>query len=857
MHLIITEKHNTAKRIAGILFGSASKMVRVNGVNTYGAGDEVVIGLSGHVVGVDFPEEYNSWQKTDARDLIHAEIVTVPDRRNAKIVSALKTLGKKADTVTIATDYDREGELIGVEALNIVKGSNPKIEADRARYSAITPAEIKNTFKNLTAIDFNLAAAGESRQIIDLVWGAALTRYLSVTSKRLGKRFLSVGRVQSPTLALIVDREKEREAFVPKPYWELYAVHKEGFTSKHRKDRFWEKDEFDQVLLKVKDAKEGTVSDVKKGKRTEKPPTPFNTTEFIRAASRIGLSPANAMRIAENLYTNGFISYPRTDNTVYPASLDLKELVSMFLKSEFGEYASKLLKKPLKPTAGKKESTDHPPIHPASLASRKQLKPDEWKIYELVVRRFFATFADATLWKTLRVIIDIKGEDFVANGAVLVEPGWRYYYPYHESEDRILPDLKTGQVLGIEKFETESKTTKPPGRYGQARLIKVMEDLGLGTKSTRHEIIQKLYDRAYVHGTPIQPTKTAYSVVDTLEKYAKMVVVPDMTSKLEGDMSDIADGKITEDTVITESKEMLDSIFDDLVTNKEKIAEGLRDGLYTDTVVGPCPECGADMVVRPSRFGMFIGCTGYPDCKFALSIPSSKYGMVIVTDKVCEEHNLHRLMIAIAGKRPIDVGCPYCNHLKWEEAEKAGNDPVVGPCPECGSDLVAKMSRSGGRFIKCTSPDESCKFTLPLPPPRYGELVITETTCETHKGLHHVRIAREGARPWEIGCPYCSFIELQKNKENSKGKGKGGKTSRKTGAKSKSKKAAAGKGAKGGLTDVAGIGDAIAKQLQSAGIKTQADLAAADAEELSGKLTKVSTKRITGWQSIVQPQTSA
>jgi DNA topoisomerase-1 len=412
-------------------------------------------------------------------------------------------------------------------------------------------------------------------------------------------------------------------------------------------------------------------------------------------------------------------------------------------------------------------------------------------------------------------------------------------------------------VLGIEKFETESKTTKPPGRYGQARLIKVMEDLGLGTKSTRHEIIQKLYDRAYVHGTPIQPTKTAYSVVDTLEKYAKMVVVPDMTSKLEGDMSDIADGKITEDTVITESKEMLDSIFDDLVTNKEKIAEGLRDGLYTDTVVGPCPECGADMVVRPSRFGMFIGCTNYPDCKFALSIPSSKYGMVIVTDKVCEEHNLHRLMIAIAGKRPIDVGCPYCNHLKWEEAEKAGNDPVVGPCPECGSDLVAKMSRSGGRFIKCTSQDESCKFTLPLPPPRYGELVITETTCETHKGLHHVRIAREGARPWEIGCPYCSFIELQKNKENSKGKGKGGKTSRKTGAKSKSKKAAAGNRKKGGLTDVAGIGDAIAKQLQSAGIKTQSDLAAADAEELSGKLAKVSKKRIMGWQSMVQPQTSA
>ena len=880
MHLIITEKHNTAKRIASILFGSASKMTRVNGVNTYGAGDAVVIGLSGHVVGVDFPEEYNSWQKTDARDLIRAEIVTVPDKRNSKIVSALRTLGRKADTVTIATDYDREGELIGVEALDIVKKVNRGVKAERARYSAITAKEIKDSFGNPGPIDFNLAAAGESRQIIDLVWGAALTRYISVTSKRLGKRFLSVGRVQSPTLALIVDREKERDVFVPKPYWELYATFKEEFTAKHRKDRFWDKDELDAVFSRIKDARTGTVSELKEGKRTEKPPTPFNTTEFIREASKIGLSPANAMRIAEALYMNGFISYPRTDNTVYPKTIDLKSLVSMFLGGEFGEYASKLLKTPLKPTAGKKETTDHPPIHPASLATRKQLKADEWKVYELVVRRFFATFADATLWKTLRVIIDIKGEDFVSNGAVLVEPGWRYYYPYHEAKDRILPDMKVGQVLGVTKFDIESKTTKPPARYGQARLIKVMEDLGLGTKSTRHEIIQKLYDRAYVHGTPIQPTKTAYSVIDTLEKYAKMVVVPDMTSKLENDMSKIAEGKITEDAVINESKDMLDTIFDDLVKNKEEIASALRDGLYNDTVVGPCPKCGADMVVRPSRFGMFIGCTGYPDCDFTLAIPSSKYGMVVITDKVCEEHGLHQLLIAQAGKRPIEIGCPYCNHLKWEAAEKAGNDPVVGPCPECGSDLLVKISRSGGRFIKCSGAsdgrgggagkestgdkgrnggDKGCTFTLPLPPPRYGELVITDETCDLHKGLHHIRIAREGARPWEIGCPYCSYIELTKKQKDKKGAkvGKGGKRTTgkkgaKTAKKTKNKKAKAPE-----LTGIAGIGDAIAKQLQAANIKTPKDLAAADADELSSRLAKVSKKRIVGWQRAIQSQTSS
>jgi len=851
MHLIITEKHSTAKRIASILFNKTSKMVRVNGVNTYESGDTSVIGLSGHVVGVDFPDTYNNWQKTDARDLIHADIITVPDKRNTKIVSALKKLGKTADTVTIATDYDREGELIGVEALNIVKDVNPGVTSDRARYSAITPAEIKAVFKNLSLVDFNLAAAGESRQIIDLIWGAALTRYLLVTSKRLGKRFLSAGRVQSPTLALIVDREKERDAFVPEPYWELYATHpgEQQFISKHKKDRFWDREELDLVVARVKDAKSGIVSDVKRGKRTEKPPTPFNTTEFIRAASRVGISPANAMRIAENLYTNGLISYPRTDNTVYPETLDLKELVSMFLGSTFKEYASRLLEKPLKPTSGKKETTDHPPISPVAIASKEQLKSDECKIYELVVRRFLATFADASIWKTLRVIIDIKGEDFVANGAVLVEPGWRWYYPYNTSDDRLLPDLEVGQVLDVEKFNIESKTTKPPARYGQARLIKVMEDLGLGTKSTRHEIIQKLYDRAYVHGNPIQPTKTAYSVVDTLKKYATPVVVPDMTSKLEKDMDLITEAKITEESVIKESRAMLDDIFDDLVSNQEKIAEELRDGLHNDQVVGPCPECGAEMAVRPSRFGMFIGCGNYPECKFTLSIPSSRFGMVVVTDKVCEEHKMHHIQIVQSGKRPVEIGCPYCNQLKWEAAEKAGNDLVVGPCPECKSDLVAKLSRGGGRFIKCNNPDQDCKFTLPLPSPRYGELVINDRVCEEH-GLHHVRIAREGKSPWEMGCPYCSYIEWQKKQDAKKSK-KGGKK----GAKSAGSKKSRTKGKNGKkvseLTKIDGIGDAIAKQLEEAGIKTAKDMASADPEKLSLKLNKISKKRIEGWQASI------
>ncbi|VVB96819.1 Reverse gyrase [uncultured archaeon] len=673
MHLIITEKHDTAKRIAAILSEKKPAKERVNGVDVYKFDGKAVIGLSGHIVEVDFPKDYNNWQKTDLKELVHADVVMNPTHAN--IVTALRKLGKEAIHLTIATDYDREGELIGVEALNLIKKVKPEIPADRVHYSTITPAEIKKAFSHPTRIDFNLAAAGESRQVIDLIWGAVLTRFVSLSSGRLGDKFLSVGRVQSPTLAIIVNREKEREAFVPVPYWELFAILVNGgeFEVQHKKGRFLDRAEAEGILAKL--GKTGTVKSIDLGKRNEKPPTPFNTTEFLRAASAIGVSPANAMRIAEYLYVNGFISYPRTDNTVYPQTLDTKSIIESFLNTEFREYAQKLLLGNLTPTRGKKETTDHPPIHPATPVKRGDLKEDEWKIYELVVRRFFATFAGETQWETMAVIVDISGEEFGANGARLVEPGWRWYYSYNVPEDRILPKLKEGQVLTVKDVNLIGKETQPPSRYGQGHLIKIMEDLGLGTKSTRHEIISKLYSRAYVHGNPLQPTKTAYAVIEALEKYANTITKPDMTSKLEIDMDEISEGKITEDYVIKESRDMLGEVFKDMSKNQELISESLRNGLYEDKIIGTCQKCSSDLIIRKSKKGSrFIGCSAYPNCDFTLPLPKS--GQIIVTDKQCNDHGLYFINIINKAKRPWDVGCPHCNFIEWqkklEEEKKNG-----------------------------------------------------------------------------------------------------------------------------------------------------------------------------------------
>jgi len=691
MHLIITEKHDTAKRIANILSEKKPEKERINGVDSYKFDDKTVIGLSGHIVEVDFPEEYNNWQKTDLKELIKADILTIPTHAN--IVTAIRKLGKEAAHLTVATDYDREGELIGVEAFNIIKKVNPNITSDRVHYSTITDTEIKKAFAKPTKIDFNLADAGESRQAIDLIWGAVLTRFVSLSSGRLGDKFLSVGRVQSPTLAIIVNREKERDAFVAVPYWELFATMVNGgeFEVEHKKGRFTDKAEAEAILAKL--GKTGTVKSIVLGKRSEKPPTPFSTTEFLRAASAIGISAANAMRIGEHLYVNGYISYPRTDNTVYPESLDTKGIISSFLNTEFHEYAHKLLSGNLVPTRGKKETTDHPPIHPATPVKRSKLKDDEWKIYELVVRRFFATFAGETLWETMAVTVDISGEDFAANGARLIEPGWRWYYSYNLPEDRILPKLQEGQVLKVKDVNLAAKETQPPSRYGQGHLIKIMEDLGIGTKSTRHEIISKLYGRAYVHGNPLQPTKTAYAVIDALEMFANTITKPEMTSRLEQDMDKISEGKLTEEYVVKESRDILEEIFKDMSKNKELISDTLRNGLYEDKIIGTCQKCSSDLIIRKSKKGSrFIGCSGYPKCDFTLPLPKS--GQIVVTEKQCNDHGLYLIKIITKGKRPWDIGCPHCNFIEWQKKLQEEKKDVVEEPPKKVSKPKTKAKKT-------------------------------------------------------------------------------------------------------------------------------------------------------------------
>src|ERR671932_1372364 len=506
MRLIISEKANTAKKIAQFLAEGSVKEGKHRSVPHHTfmwKGEECIsVGLKGHVLNPEYPEEYSNWQKVEPSELIDAVILKSVSEKG--VANAVKSLAKKADHVVIATDFDREGELIGVEALSLALEANPSLmdHVERARFSALTKGEVTRAFDNLVEVSRELADAGEARQDIDLIWGATLTRWVSRATRRYGSAFLSVGRVQSPTLVLISERERERRAFVPEPYWELGATLKNGggpFAVHHARGRFKEESEARRALENLTDT--ATVTEVRQKSANRTPPTPFNTTGFLTAAASLGIGPSRAARIAEDLYTDGYISYPRTDNTVYPQSLELREVLGYLTRVEgAGAHAEGLLGTgKLSPTRGKRETTDHPPIYPTGYASRKALREDRWKIYQLVVRRFLATLSGParTLRTTLR--FESGGEPLTTSGTVVTEEGWLGVYPYGRRADEELPSLNEGEEVDVLEAGVVGKETQPPSRYGQGRLIRLMEDLGLGTKATRPNIIQNLYDRGYVH----------------------------------------------------------------------------------------------------------------------------------------------------------------------------------------------------------------------------------------------------------------------------------------------------------------------------------------------------------------------
>ncbi len=708
--LIITEKANAARRISTILSDGKSKSSTSGGVTVIsfeaGGDDYDVVSLRGHIIELDYPKEYNDWGGTSPVDLVYApQVKTV---RVKSILNMIKDLASKADEIIIATDYDREGELIGMETVREAGTDLEKVR--RAKFSALTKGEVENAFANLADPDKKLADAAEARQIIDLAWGAVLTRLISLSSGQVGKNFMSVGRVQSPTLKLLVDRHEEIESFVPKPFWEI--VGKFGilaFKGSHESNPFWDKDEAEAILSVVTDYKEGTVKSFEVTQKEEYRPAPFDTTQMQVEANKIGIPPTTAMKLAEDLYTGGYISYPRTENTEYPKTLNLRSVLEKLKDGDFKSEAEEILsQEKIIPSKGKRRTTDHPPIYPTAGATADKMKGDKWKLYELIVRRFLATVAPNAESEITKCVIDVGGENFNAEGYVLKKKGWKKYYgKYMKSNDSKLPALKVGDTVDIRSMSVVESETKPPYRYNQGSLIQEMDRLQLGTKSTRHDIIGKLYSRNYVQGNYMIPTPSGIALTKALENHGGGITEPDMTAKLESDMLKIMDGERTLDSVVTESQDMLHDVAVKISEDSEEIGTEIKAALRSQQHIGICPSCGNNMTIKRSKNGNFIGCDGYPECKRAYPVPRG--ALIQTVDSVCPVCGLPQLRIIRKGNPPslqcIDPKCP-------SNTEK--ND--LGPCPTCEKGRLRIMySKAGKRFAGC-SEWPACTQTYPLRP---------------------------------------------------------------------------------------------------------------------------------------------
>lgn len=730
MRLIITEKNNSAQKIAEILSGGSATEKKSFTVPVFrwedGDGETAVVGTGGHFVGREFPQtkEYKQWKLDLIPGLIDAPLETGPIDGKKNVIRAVQKEAKAADSLVIGTDFDREGELIGLEALEVCLDVNPDLEPTlkRARYSALTKEEIEGAFNNLDELSYPLANAAGARQDIDLIWGAAFTRAVSLVAKAYGANFLSVGRVQSPTLGLIVERELERRAHVAKPFWELFAKfeHPSGkaFEAHHVTDKFWDKAEADSAFAGT--ASPGTVKSVTSRKSSSKPPTPYNTNSFqVDASSRLGITPKRAMDLAQDLYDDGFISYPRTDNTIYPDSLPLEKTIRSLVKIKDFAAAAPILENPLTPTRGKKFDAAHPPIYPTHALYPSALDGPKARVYELIVRRFLATFGQPMVTESTRADIEAGSETYFVRGKVVVDPGYAGIYTYARSADEEIPALEEGQQLAIDGQPwLVDKETQPPARLSEAKLVQLMDEQGLGTKATRPDIIQKLYNRRYVRNHPPEPTATGIAMYEAFKEYVPDMATSEMTASLEAEMDEIAEEKMTKEQVVEDSRKLVLKTFQDLLKGEEALSKMIWEGMDQDRILGPCIVCkeagrtkpdgspNVLRIIRAKKSGKsFVGCSGWEadnpeSCDQTFPMPQPNFYEVTPLEENCSVcHRTPRVNVKTRGRagRPwklcFNDDCPTMVEMREKKAERLAAQEAKKKAKELDEAEAAKSGK--------------------------------------------------------------------------------------------------------------------------------------------------------------------
>ncbi|MBI4449412.1 DNA topoisomerase I [Candidatus Woesearchaeota archaeon] len=712
--LLITEKPSSAQKIAIALADGDPKKLLDNGVPYYQikhCGKEiVVVPAVGHLYGLREVKEKGSL----GYPTFNTEWAPIADFKkeaafSKKYLALIKKLAKKASDFCLGTDYDIEGETLGYNILRFACG---KDDAKRMKYSTLTQKELIESYDHaMPHIDHGQADAGVTRHTLDWYYGINLSRALTSSIKAAGTfKILSSGRVQGPALKIIVDREREIKSFKPVPFWQLCAlasIKDADLEFWHVIDKFWEESKAAAIYKKVGKEKSGIVKSIDASQQKQAPPHPFDlTTLQTEAYTTCGISPKNTLAIAQSLYLRGLISYPRTASQQLPESLGFKTLLAKLAKqSDYKPLVEIVLKGKRKPNNGKKTDPAHPAIYPTGVIP-KSLEERDAKIYDLVVRRFLATFGEPAVRETQVISLEIKGEDFNARGTRTIEKGWHALYgPFVKLEEEELPHVKKGELVPLKKIDLLSKETQPPKRYNEASIIKELEKRNLGTKATRAQIVETLRERNYAAGAPIEATEFGMHIADTLEKYCPKILDEELTRSFEEEMDLIREEKAAPDKVLAKAKDVLTKILADFKKKEKQIGAGLMER-FSETrtslsTLGSCPSCKQGLIqIRKGKFGRFAACNRYPDCKTTFKLPAA--GAIKATGKECEQCKYPMILMFRAKKKPqqvcVNAQCPS----KDQHFENEGKE-----CPKCkeGKLVVRKSVYGGflacGRFPKC------------------------------------------------------------------------------------------------------------------------------------------------------------
>lgn len=610
-----------------------------------------------------------------------------------KLVKELKKDIKNADFVYLATDPDREGEAISWHLYDTLGLKEENY--DRIVFNEITKKAVLDSFNKARKIDDNLVKSQETRRILDRIIGFRLSKLMQ--SKTGGK---SAGRVQSVALKLIVDREREIEAFIPEEYFEIEAKFND-FDAKldtynHKKIEIKKESEAKEILSKLSNAFK--IESIDKKEKAKKSKFPFTTSTLEQEAStKLGFTSKKTMMIAQKLYeginlkdgAEGLISYMRTDSV---------RLSDEFIKETYGyikdNYGSEYVGYVKKSNKTENVQDAHEAIRPTNINNtpekiKEYLTNDEYKLYSLIYYRALASLMKDAKVEATTVILDNNNYQFKVNGQILIFDGYlKVYSKYEDSEDKVLPDFSNykSNVLVANTIEYTSHTTKPPARYTESKLIKEMEELGIGRPSTYAKTIDTIEERGYVKviDKKFIPTEVGIETTDKLQEFFKDIINVEYTKNMEDDLDKIAEGNMEWNKLL--------SIFYQEFEPKVEVAFKNMEKKAPEETGELCPNCGSPLVIKQSKYGKFTACSNYPTCKYIKSNKEEKEVKEIISCPKCDGKILEKK----TKRGKIFYGCsnyPKCDFASWDK-------PIEEKCPNCNGTLTEKKDK-----IKCMNCD--------------------------------------------------------------------------------------------------------------------------------------------------------